>query len=294
MHLAALSIDGLLERDLLRVPCRGLVHSVFERVVNVATGRDQLLTLAHRGADDAPDSVVVDLAAWSGSGLAPGAPVQMDRAQIVIDDCLCIDLLPARPWFGALPAYPDDDSILARNLAFASGLLARHGRGAAAALACTSPSRLDRALAAVLRRETRALCEAIAEGDLPRALEHVGRLIGLGHGLTPSGDDFLVGLLAVLNLAGGPCHAWRSLGERIVEIADRQTHLISATALRQAARGRVRQRLIDLCDALQRAGRASVGLTLGLVLEIGSSSGSDLAAGVLAGFELQLGARVAA
>jgi hypothetical protein len=37
-----------------------------------------------------------------------------------------------------------------------------------------------------------------------------------------------------------------------------------------------------------------VGVTLGLVLEIGSSSGSDLAAGVLAGFELQLGARVAA
>ena len=84
------------------------------------------------------------------------------------------------------------------------------------------------------------------------------------------------------------------MGERIVEIADRQTHLISATALRQAARGRVRQRLIDLCDALQGAERASVDVTLGLVLEIGSSSGSDLAAGVLAGFELQLGARVAA
>ena len=52
--------------------------------------------------------------------------------------------------------------------------------------------------------------QACRDGHFERALLDAVRLIGWGEGLTPAGDDFLVGLLAsntVVALAGKPVFA---------------------------------------------------------------------------------------
>src|SRR6185312_14326963 len=49
-----------------------------------------------------------------------------------------------------------------------------------------------------------ALAGAIGSGDAARLVEAASGLLGLGEGLTPAGDDCLVGALAVLHAIGHP------------------------------------------------------------------------------------------
>jgi hypothetical protein len=293
VRVAALSIDAQVLRDLPLASREARVHSVFERVINLRVGEDRLLTLAYRDADDAPDSVVVDLASWSGLGLAAGDRVRLHDWRIVIDGAwtggLTIALDSARPWHGGLPAFAADQTTLRRQLPRALAHLKRHGRGVSTvAHPPGTATALEAALADAFRRHTQGLCAAIADGDNVGLHVQVGRLVGLGPGLTPAGDDYLVGLLAALHLAGGRCTAGRGVAACVVECAHRQTHLISAAALRAAARGRVRERVIELCDALMHGSSAGLAAALQRVVAIGSGSGSEIAAGVLAGFDLQL------
>lgn len=293
MNIAALSIDALCLRELQDQSLPARVHSVFERVINIVVGEHRLLTLAQRGADDAPASVRVDLASWAGLVPAAGGRVRLEPERIVIDKGPCIDLTGAEPWHGALPRYTTDEAILCHNLPLAREHLGARGKGAVGGHnAARAPNRLDRVLFEALRRSSQGLCRAIVAGDERRARQCLSQLIGLGPGLTPAGDDFLVGLLAVLNLPDSPCQAWRRIGEWVVDLAARQTHLISAAALRHAAAARVRACLVDLCLALMHASPAWTLRVLDEVLAIGSGSGSDIAAGMLAGFELHLNAGI--
>jgi len=286
----ALSADAALLESLPSSPRRGHVHSVFERVINIDVGGGRLITLAHRDSDDAPDTVVVDLGSWAAPHLVPGIEARLSDRWTVLGDDVFISLEQAASWHGRLPAYARDDAILRANLPAARDHVERRGQGIgprrSAGVASTP---LDTAAASTFRRGTRGLCEAIARNNASLAHEYIGRLVGLGPGLTPSGDDFLLGLLAVLSLPSSPCHGWRCIGDRVVECAETQTHLISAAALRHAANGRVRASVIGLCDALMHEPSTTMLGALERVMHIGSSSGTEIALGVLAGFRLHLG-----
>jgi hypothetical protein len=288
-RVCALSVDAALLRRLPVTPQRVRVHSVFEHVVNLDAGDGTLLTLAHRGADDAPDSIVVDLHSWSGLGLAPGTVAQLSDRRIDLGERMVVALAGARPWQGRLPAYAQDESRLRANLPLAQFFLDWRSKGIGVRTSADGdPGAFDRALATAFRGAAAGLCRALTHGDERTAHQHIGCLVGLGPGLTPSGDDFLLGLLAALNVPGSPRQALRRIGTFVIECAESHTHLISAAALRHAARGRVRGRVIGLCDALMRAPSTSMLPALDDVMRIGSTSGSEMASGVFAGFRLHL------
>jgi hypothetical protein len=112
-------------------------------------------------------------------------------------------------------------------------------------------------------------------------------LIGLGAGLTPSGDDLLVGFLAGLWCSVGE-DAERlaflaKLGEAVIALSTR-TNDISRTYLLHAARGKVSSRLLALAEALSR-GEESARLLAAAeaAMQTGHTSGMDAVTGLLAG-----------
>jgi len=138
----------------------------------------------------------------------------------------------------------------------------------------------------------RALAVACARDDAAAATPAALALLGLGGGLTPSGDDFVGGalfvrrLLAVARLADAP--AWDRLAGVVTEAAVTRTHPISAALLGDLARGSGHAPLHDLVTALAageapRARRAAASL-----VRLGHSSGWDMLAGLGAGFSLLL------
>lgn len=258
---------------------RATVHSVFERVVNLRGEGGDLFTVAAAGIDDAPDTLVAD-EPLPVAGLAPGDAVDAGQDRLVAG-AIDLPLAGARPWRAVLPVYPACPARMQRHLVVVREALAA-GREPG-----SSGSRLGRELAAALASHAEPLCAALAAGDRDGARRHGQALLGLGPGLTPAGDDFLAGLLVVLHLPGGPGRALLDVGPDILAAAGCRTNAISVAMLRAAAQGRVRECVIALLRELVAGDPQSVATALARVLAIGSTSGRDMAAGVVAGFDVQ-------
>lgn len=278
LAMRALSADIALLRKLRAARLSGTVHSVFERVVNVADERGELFTLASRDLDNAPNTIVVDAAGLGMTGIATGDHAVVAGAELWIGPRVIL-LDEAAGWDGPLPAYPQTDFTLRDNLRIVASRVDRRRDADGGFIG---------AAMAALEQRAALLAEALASNDLIAAREHGRALIGLGPGLTPSGDDFLVGLFAVLNIDGSPCHAMRSVCPDIIAGAELATNAISLAALTEAARGRVRESIVTLMTQLLYGTRESLIPALDRVLAIGSTSGTDIVAGIVSGFELNL------
>ena len=112
---------------------------------------------------------------------------------------------------------------------------------------------------------------ALVKGDADAA----AKLIGLGRGLTPSGDDFLCGFFAVLNARGVLAVPLR---EKVYDNLDRTT-LISAAYLK-AVLGR---RYFTVYDRAVRAifTDGDFKEDVDFILSMGASSGTDTLVGML-------------
>jgi hypothetical protein len=123
------------------------------------------------------------------------------------------------------------------------------------------------------------LADALAGSHAP--CPSLDALIGLGPGLTPSGDDFVCGALAALHYFGRPDIAGR-LAEPALAAVGRRTNVISAAYLRCAAVGQASDALFDVLQSLLAGREASVEAALDRLQAIGHTSGLDSLAGAVA------------
>jgi hypothetical protein len=107
------------------------------------------------------------------------------------------------------------------------------------------------------------------------------QLIGLGPGLTPSGDDYLGGVLVALRWVGRGAQAdslWRWLEPRLAG----RTSEISAAHLAAAAGGEVHEALHELLEHLSAWQVPDLHPTLARLDAVGHTSGWDALAGIVA------------
>jgi hypothetical protein len=132
---------------------------------------------------------------------------------------------------------------------------------------------------ATLLTNLRSLQQALRENDLARTLNKIDQLLGRGSGLTPSGDDCVLGLLLMLNR--WPRGIDRAeLNRRVIEIAYRRTTTISANLIECSTEGQADERLIIVVDGVV-TGTPSIADCVDHVLDWGSSSGIDALAGMM-------------
>jgi hypothetical protein len=124
--------------------------------------------------------------------------------------------------------------------------------------------------------------EAIDRWLAGHALAHeAAQLIGLGPGLTPSGDDYLGGVLVALRWLGRGSQAdslWRWLEPRL----DAGTSEISAAHLAAAAAGQVHEALHEVLENLSAWEAPNLHPSLARLDAVGHTSGWDALAGVVA------------
>lgn len=134
-----------------------------------------------------------------------------------------------------------------------------------------------------------ALSEAMRKNDTARASAAAVRLIGLGRGLTPSGDDYLCGfftLLAAAKNSGIPVPPCTSECVSAVLASLTRTSGISGAYLGNALRG-------EYFTVYDRAARALLGEGdftehCDFVLGMGASSGTDTLCGAIAAAKIIL------
>ena len=146
-------------------------------------------------------------------------------------------------------------------------------------------SPLERAFATVLERTLPLLARATQRRDVAAVTGAAARLVGLGPGLTPSGDDFLAGYLAALWSCAGFAIGMDALLQRLaVSLAPLflRTNSISRQMLRDATQGRFAECLTDVTVALAAGG--NVVEAAAQALARGHSSGADTLCGLLFGY----------
>ncbi|MBS0447789.1 MAG: DUF2877 domain-containing protein [Proteobacteria bacterium] len=286
--LHARSADAMLLDRLAAHDLQGRVHSVFERVINIEADDGGLYTLSCSALDDAPRSAVIDVPRLGAECAAVGDAVEARGHRLVVGPRMTVSFASAIAWDAELDDYPAMDATLRANGRRLRKLLAEAG---ACGGMVADPRRDDRfatAVSALLRQRAEAVCDALVRGDAAEAATHACTLIGLGPGLTPSGDDFLVGLLAVLNVAGSPLQACRApLAAAVIDSRD-ATNAISHAALAEAAHGRVRASIAALVGAAMRCTPPALDAAARRVLAIGATSGTDIALGIVSAFEAGL------
>jgi hypothetical protein len=107
------------------------------------------------------------------------------------------------------------------------------------------------------------------------------QLVGLGPGLTPSGDDYLGGVLVALRWLGRGAQAdslWRWLEPRLAG----RTSPISAAHLSAAASGQVHEALHEVLETLSAWHAPDLHPSLARLDALGHGSGWDALAGIVA------------
>jgi hypothetical protein len=132
------------------------------------------------------------------------------------------------------------------------------------------------------------LAAGCAAGDLAHAVDAAERIVGLGPGLTPSGDDVLAGLLLALRLLGGAVPGggtavWLAdwLGAAVTAHADTRTTSLAASLLHCAAHGEAAAEVAAVLRGI--AGQEPLRPAARRLLNAGHTSGADLTWGLLAG-----------
>ncbi len=266
--------------DALSRPASGQVLAAFERSCYVDLD-GQIVALVAPDLLNGPLNIVIESPNGTFQRLAAGTRVS--SAEIALDGAAIWDA-GLRPW-----RRPPQDLIrthfglLRRLLAEASpaGGLARvaiEERG-------QTPDRTpveDLALPALV-----TLSKGFARGDRTLISRAAGALVGLGPGLTPSGDDILVG--ALLAAAVWPTPAREAIRDAIAAVVPGRTTRISAAYLDAAARGEASEAWHTLLAVLPDPEPAPVIGAARRLMAFGETSGSDM----LAGFVLVVNALLA-
>ncbi|RBY75500.1 DUF2877 domain-containing protein [Geodermatophilus sp. TF02-6] len=127
-----------------------------------------------------------------------------------------------------------------------------------------------------------ALRGAVRRADLDAALRTAARLVGLGPGLTPAGDDVMAGTMAGLVLLGHPAAERFAAG--VYALAAGRTTELSRALLRHAAAGRVSGEYAAVLHGL--VGERPLGPAIGGLLATGCTSGRALALGLCTAIDL--------
>ena len=127
-----------------------------------------------------------------------------------------------------------------------------------------------------------ALRGAVRRADLDAALRTATRLIGMGPGLTPAGDDVMAGTVAGLVLLGHPAAPRFAAG--VTALAACRTTELSRAVLRHAAAGRVSSEYAAVLHAL--VGERPLAPAVDALLTSGSTGSRATALGLCTAIDL--------
>lgn len=124
------------------------------------------------------------------------------------------------------------------------------------------------------------------EKNLQEVAQRATELIGAGIGLTPSGDDFNIGLLSAFYFLGGDAKVTelKNLLVPLIQENAEGTTAVSRAFLLRADKGEFSESIIDTLEAAQNEGELL--WPLKRICDAGHSSGLDCLNGMFMGFTL--------
>lgn len=276
---------------------RGKIHSRFQNAINIELRDSFLFNLIPYPIPPNPRSLLLPLVAWNriqDSSPAVGMEVLIEDKKVKVPSiALVISFEASESWdsIPLLPGPPAPEREIWRNLqVIAKAIKQRGNNGTRSLHTCRASIPVLEAFEDRIQKGADALCIAIINRDPVNISKSSHQLLGLGSGLTPSGDDVIAGLMA----AGVFCAlAYEDLDFEVRKIncqlmlgACGRTTTFSQVLLADASGGEVVRPLGELLQ-LVLCGNDEKSLIplVDQVMALGASSGKDMLCGVLLGME---------
>ena len=285
--MAQIAWIGLHAQCFVRRHTRARVAAVFARSLHLAAGND-FLCIGDSSIGNGPLNAIVAPGDWTRLGTttsASGTWAHIDGNAIRAAPAV-FHLAGARSWspdpwppatdLGGLAAALNGLKRLARERAPADGL---------ARTALGWPADRDTALQRIAGAKLDLLRDWLESRRAPAAAAPPPvDLLGLGPGLTPSGDDLLCGLLVALH-ATRQIEAARDFAAAIAKVVRCATSPLSGAFLRAAGDGLGCEALHAAIVALLQDRAAAVARQVAVLDRIGATSGWDALAGAVLGLQ---------
>ncbi len=278
-------------------PQIGIIHSVFNKATNISFD-ETLLALLSDELPRMPNSlrlrsVVIDELL---PNLQPGMEVIVGNDTLAIPTCNFSFHLSNSPIWEPRPdvtAHLWNREAVAQHTRLLTQFLAekQHHCGLAplvGSLFLGHPLQ-ETSFLRMAMPKLRLLAKASWRQNITGIEEAILGLAGLGHGLTPSGDDVLGGFAAVMDLLSPQLSAdsisRKHIASIIAEVAKPRTTKLSSVLLEYASRGEVSEPFgtLLLSLALSAENIETVWNVAEEVLAFGASSGGDTLLGILLG-----------
>ena len=245
---------------------------LFDRVMNLVDSEGEIISIVQPSIGAGPFSMVVDWQRPFPESVVPQTIVDKTDTALSIGP-LKIEWQAAELW---QPTPPWDQlwqqpAQWRNRLPELQTAVAQHKDQLAAGSPTHFVSQFEMA--------TAAMHTAVAQKDVAGMQTAVAQLAGLGPGLTPAGDDFLVGFLFGL-WATCPKEEVVKLAEIVVETAVPRTTQLSAAWLQAASRGEAHNTWHELVKAL--LAKAKWQPPLQNILQTGATSGTAALLGFIA------------
>jgi hypothetical protein len=287
--IKAISGDAEFIQTIKRKDFTGFIHSIFDKTVNIQCREtDDLYTLACNRLDNGPNSLVIDINRFSTIPIELNDQVWTKGNVLFIEDGLAVSLEGITKWECSLPTYPLNTKQAITNIASMKNHINRHGTPGGIKKNPQANNPFEIEMMKMLGERSQSLLCSLININMPEAVQHATGLIGLGPGLTPSGDDFLTGLMTTFHLPQCPCQSLIGFSEQVIANARGLTNDISYMTLKLAAKGKARESIVRLLHLALTGEEHEVIPALNEVLKIGSSSGTDIALGIVSGLEVNL------
>ena len=287
---------GAKARDELRMLEHGNVLAVFKGIAYLVTQSGALLWL---GDETLPMHTRCLRMQGSLPRVQPGQSLRVRGDHVEIGSTASLEIGSAVLWNSPRPSGRgriDLEQVPDRARRWGKVALAANRPSGFAGWIATHLEQPDGASASILRSNDPVMnvagpildgiVQACTQGDWQLMLARSADLIGLGEGLTPSGDDFVGGLL----FSHAHLRAWYPAIpglpalEQFLRTAERCTNLISFTLLKDLADGMAAEPAHHWCNVLLSGGdRRHAASWLEALIHIGHSTGWDLFAGMLLG-----------
>ena len=295
MFIEAEWISSDLTAVLTEKAVQGSVHSIFREVLNIRLQDNRIVSVTASGIPHLPSAVKLGADAPDDfchirTDIGNGVTVSKGRVDFE-DGSLCIGTKKAKAWDAGLQFVkpPVSKETLTANLERIKTLVLEQGNrdGLSSILHTYSSNRLVRFVMPSIDR----LAKAIRLQNRDLVSEAAVGLLGFGPGLTPSADDFLLGIMASLYYIGDyydfDLSRTAAIAGALVRDLGGRTTLVSETMLKNGALGYFNQPLRALMQVL--TSKEAVKDECLSVIGIGGCSGSDCLAGVVFGARLTAG-----
>lgn len=278
----------------------GRIHSIFSEVINILTDSEELVTLISEKKSMAPMCLQVDFSGYDTSKL-----VSDDRV-ILTAGSIQIPRLRLKALFDDVPAWqPDMDTkgliinakLMSERLRSLRGILSEAGAPAGLLpLVRTLDRRYGMPEACMpFDIEMNSYSDFIEDifleivgmldlGHYDQVIPLLPRIIGFGPGLTPSTDDFLMGLVMTLyyheKLSKSNDRSVERFAGDLFNAAHGRTTTVSEAMLKNASKGRIAASHRIFIRALFDIDNTEFQKATHEVLKNGSTSGTDFLLGV--------------